>query len=153
MTTEELFKIEHRKQTLLYEQLIEKEQNACSHLAGGLSKHAMPDAEYGYTCIVWHKLNNGVWVGICQECFRKFRPEDSDYTYWFIRQSFSTRSEAGYEAPVEKTDDVKKEINSQFNAFNPRFYDGTVLDTPDLIVDSDSIRVKVSYPIEQKLVF
>jgi len=154
--SKDLLKKQIAETRLRQEQLVRDTQEACPHLAGSLSKvQSTADIEYRRTCIAWHRLNNGIWVGICQECQKQFWPDNSDYKYWFDKQSLSIRSQAVADSSslphmtgteVEERIDVQKEINSQFNAFNPRYCDGVIFTVPDLIVDSDGIRVKVNYP-------
>jgi hypothetical protein len=148
----ELLKKQIAEMHLKQEQLLKESQDACSHMAGNLSKTSQ---SLDFTAIVWHRLNNNIYVGLCPNCSRKFWPGDSDYDYWFDKNSFSTRSKAVADSSslphmrgieVDKDTNIQKELNSQFNAFNPRFCDGVIFTVPDLIVDSNGIRIKIKYP-------
>jgi uncharacterized protein with PIN domain len=121
MTDKELLKRQCQLVEIERKQSIKILQDACPHLAGSLSK-IYPAFKEADTCIVWHKLNTGVWIGICQECYRQFWPEDSDYKYWFNKVSYSTRSESGQVISITEEEwnskEVQKEIASQFNDLN-----------------------------------
>jgi multidrug efflux pump subunit AcrA (membrane-fusion protein) len=75
-------------------------QNLCDHVAGSLGE--VPEV-HGKTCIVWHRTDIGIDVGICTTCGRLFHPEDPvdaqghDYVYWRRKASINKLSTAGTE--------------------------------------------------------
>ena len=74
------------------------EQKLCDHIAGG--KGEIRDV-HQRTCILWHRTDAQVDIGICMECGRLFHPEDPlddqnhDYTYWRRKGSINKASSAG----------------------------------------------------------
>lgn len=68
------------------------EQSSCPHLQGS---NILSEESGDRTAVLWHRLDNGVWFGICTNCQREFWPEDKDYREWWTKKSGNRKSQAG----------------------------------------------------------
>jgi hypothetical protein len=71
---------------------VERAQQACEHLQGC---NELSTRTGDMTCIIKHRLDNGVVVGICTNCGRQFWPKDPDYITHMRRKTSNLTSMAG----------------------------------------------------------
>jgi hypothetical protein len=70
-----------------------KQQDDCPHLLASNPLSDFPDM-FQRASIAWHRFNDGVIRGVCQNCTRVFVPEDKDYEYWRKHHTMNRLSEA-----------------------------------------------------------
>lgn len=91
---EEFMRQQAREQRKREEASRKYEQSNCPHTAGCNSLSDQLDL-HNRTCIVWHTSDSTETFGICSNCQRIFRENDSDYAEWRRKPCINKQSKAG----------------------------------------------------------
>lgn len=117
-STEEIFRIQSRKQRQLWEDADRKYQSNCPHMAGC---NPLSECQGLKTSIVWHTFfPNTPPTGICTNCTRKFVFADPDYAEWIRKESFN-KSSAG-RIPVYGNEEPASDEPESFSDWNSPIY-------------------------------